>query len=161
MLHVVALVVVLFQLGWLWNTFYPTQRHGAKAPAHTLPRHPRRGSRSLCAFATCAVRMALGTQSGPHGYGAAGKELFKRTRRHQEDAEDDGVIVRKRGGGGGGRKHGGGGTVDADDLYEDVFVDKATRARRQREAELTTVTMDDFKKQIMEVRTVSPIVSTP
>lgn len=29
MLHVVALVVVLFQLGWLWNTFYPSQNHGA------------------------------------------------------------------------------------------------------------------------------------
>ena len=60
------------------------------------------------------------------------------------------MIMRKRGGGG--RKHGSGGTVDAaDDLDEGVFVDKATRARRQREAELTTVTMDDFKKQIMEV----------
>jgi hypothetical protein len=39
-LHVVALVVVLFQLSWLWNTFYPTQRHGAKAPPHTSRQHP-------------------------------------------------------------------------------------------------------------------------
>jgi hypothetical protein len=102
--------------------------------------------------------MALGSQRSPHGYGEAGKELFKRIRRHHTDAEDDGVIVKKRGGGGGGRKHGSGDPADVDDFDEDVFVDKATRARRQREAELTTVTMDDFKKQIMEVRTVSPVV---
>jgi hypothetical protein len=51
--------------------------------------------------------------------------------------------------------------VAGDEVEEGVYVDKATRARRQREAELTTVTMDDFKKQIMEVLPQEPLVCQP
>ena len=51
--------------------------------------------------------------------------------------------------------------VAGDEVEEGVYVDKATRARRQREAELTTVTMDDFKKQIMEVLPQEPLVRQP